>query len=129
MPMHVYWDDEAHTIIRTEGEGAWTWDEFHRTMDEVIRMMRMVNHRVDLINLRLPGAKTPEGSAMPHFQRAMRTMPANLGLNVQVSTSAFGRLMVALFTRLYGSRPGGRVVMVASLEEARAKIAEDRAKA
>jgi hypothetical protein len=127
--MHVYWDDEAHTIIRTKSEGAWTWDEYHRAMDEINRLMREVSHRVDLINIRNPASTMPGGAVLPRFGRALHTLPDNFGVIILVSNSVFARAMIGLFSQFYGGRHASRVLLTATVEEARAKIAEDRAKA
>lgn len=125
MPIHVFWDNDEKAVIQSEGEGYWTWDEFHQAFDQVVVMMKSVPHRVDLINNRGTGSRMPSSSPMPHFQRVMRNMPPNAGMMVMISNSAFGRVMVNLFSKVRGSR---RLFMVASLDEARALIANERAK-
>jgi hypothetical protein len=128
MPLNVFWDNEAKTIIRSEGEGEWTWEEFHEGLQKIVEMMKTVDHRVDLIHNHQPGSKRPSGSGMPHFQRAIRVMPPNVGLTVFVNTNAFARAIVAIFTRVYSKQAGGNFVMVGSLEEAYNLIAKERAR-
>lgn len=126
MPLNVVWDNEAKTIIRSEGVGEWTWEEFHEALQKIVEMMKTVEHRVDLIHNHVPGSRRPSGSGMPHFQRAIRIMPPNIGLNIFVNTNSFGRAIVSIFTRVYGGQSSGKLIMVASLEEAYALIRKDR---
>jgi hypothetical protein len=129
MPLHVYWDNHEKTIIRCEADGLWTWDEYHQALDQIAAMMREVEHRVDLMNIRgNDRASMPRGSAMPHFKRAMKIMPPNRGLMVLVTNSAFGKSMVSVFLKVYGQISGDRLVMAGSIEEAYRRIAEDRAR-
>lgn len=127
MTMHVYWDNEYKTILRCESEGRWTWEEYHQALNQVVDMIESVPHRVDLMNVPRRGAVTPSGSAMPHFQRALRILPSNTGLNVIVNTNAFGRAIISMFSKLYGRHTGGNIAAVGTLEEAYALIARTRA--
>jgi hypothetical protein len=128
MTIHVLWDDEAKTIIRSESEGNWTWEEYHESLSQIVQMVQSVNHRVDLIHRRLPGSVRPPSSGMAHYQRAMRILPENTGLNVVINTNTIARSVANIFTRLYGRRTRGAIVLVGSLEEAYKLIAADRAK-
>lgn len=127
MPIKIFWDDAEKTIIRSEAVDAWTWEEFHEGLQKIIVMMKSVNHRVDIIHNHPPGTRRPPGSGMPHFQRALRLVPANIGLTIFVNTNAFGRAIISIFTRLYGKQKSAKFVMVGSLEEARKSIQRDRA--
>ncbi len=126
MPIQILWDDQTHTIIRSEGQGDWTWVEFHESLQKIVEMMQSVDHRVDLIHGHTAGARRPQGSGMPHFQRALRVMPPNAGLSIFINPNAFGRTVVSIFTRLYGGKSGGQFHMAASLEDARRMIEKDR---
>jgi hypothetical protein len=128
MPLHICWDNEEKTAIRCESEGNWTWDEYHTSLEQIAEMMREVNHHVDLINIRRLGATMPRGSSLPHFQRALAILPDNFGLNIFVTNNAVARVIVSVFTRVYASLSGGRLLMVGTLEEARAVVAKERAK-
>jgi len=127
MPIEVYWDDDDHTIIRSEGEGNWTWEDYHEALALIIQMMNSVEQRVDLINIALPGSATPRGSSLPHFRRALRLMPDHFGMNVVVSDTSFGQLLVNMFSKVYATRIGADIRMAVSLEDARLIIALDRA--
>jgi hypothetical protein len=127
MPVHMIWDDEKHTIVRCEGEGKWTWEEYHATLSEIVEAVKQVDHRVDLIITRQDGSSLPGGSPMPHFQRAMRIMPRNVGLVILLNTNTFARALVSMFSRIFASRQHAQLIMLGTLEEARAYIAAQRA--
>lgn len=127
MPLNVFWDDEAKTIIRSEGVGAWTWDEFHESLEKIVDMAQTVEHRIDLIHFPQPGSHVPPGSGVPHYQRAMRTMPPNVGLNIFINANTFGRMIISIFMNVYGSgQTNGKLAAVASLEDAYKLIRKDR---
>lgn len=127
MPLHVYWDDREQSILRCDSEGKWTWDEYHNSLNQVCDMARDIGHRVDLINVELPGASMPAGSPLPHFNRASKVLPDNVGLNIVVVRSAVVRAMASMM----GKMPGNQmhtIKMVATIDEAMSAIAQDREK-
>lgn len=128
MPMYVFWDDADHSIIRTESEGRWTWDEYHVALDQILKMIQTVDHRVDLINLPRPDALPPTGNPQPHYERALRMLPPNVGVNIIISQSLMGRMLVSLWSKMPGNKLGSAIKLVENLEAAHAFIAQDRAK-
>jgi hypothetical protein len=128
MPLKIEWLDTEQSIICCTGEGTWTWDEYHTTLDTIMNDFKIVQKRVDLVIDRAPGSNMPKGSSMPHFQRAMRIMPPNVGLIVMVTTNGFARAIVSIFSKVYPNNDTAKLVMVGSLSEARARIARDRLK-
>ena len=128
MPIHLSWDDTDQTILLNQSSGRWTWEEYHLALGEMIDRIKGVNHRVDVITVRLPDAVHPPGSGLPHYQRAMRVLPDNTGLHVLINTSTIARITVSTFLRFYPQQAHGMVALAASIEEARALIAKDRAK-
>ena len=128
MPLRIEWLDNEQTIICCTGEGIWTWDDYHKALDEIVVHFKTVQHRVDLVIDRAPGSSMPKGSSMPHFQRAMRIMPPNVGLLVMVTSNAFARTIVSIFTKVYPNKDNAKLLMVGSLMEARTRIARDRQK-
>ena len=128
MPLKVEWLDTEKTIVCCTGEGSWTWDTYHETLDGIVNQFKTVQHRVDLVIDRSPGSTMPKGSSMPHFQRAMRIMPPNVGLVVLVTTNTFARTIVSIFSKVYPNKDNTKLVMVGSLNEAHNRIARDRMK-
>ncbi len=128
MPLKVEWLDTQRTIMCCTGEDAWTWGEYHEALEDIARQFIAAQRRVDLIIMRAPGSATPKGSSMPHYQRAMRIMPPNVGLMVMVTTNAFARTIVSIFSKVYPSKENMKLVMVGTLAEAQTRINNDRIK-
>lgn len=128
MPLKVEWLDIQRTMMCCTGEGAWTWDEYYLILDDIARQLTAAQRRVDLIIMRAPGSSTPKGSSMPHYQRAMRIMPPNVGLMVMVTTNTFARTIVSIFSKVYPSKDNMKLVMVGTLADARTRIMNDRIK-
>lgn len=101
MSVHFIWEDDAKTIARCTGEGQWTWEEYHTALDQIVEDFKLADQRVDLIINREASSSMPSGSPMPHFQRAMRIMPRNVGLVVLINTNAFARALVSMFSRIF----------------------------
>lgn len=128
MPMTPKWEDEQKTIICTESEGRWTWDEFHQALDRIVEMAKSVEHRVDLINTAAPTAVTPKGSGMPHYQRGIRSLPDNVKLLIFANRSRLVKVIFSLFSNFQKQGSTPRLVITASMEEAHKVIEEDRTK-
>ena len=128
MPLKAEWLDAQKTIMGCTGEGTWTWDDYHKTLDEIANQFKATQRRVDLVIMSTPNAVVPKGSSMPHYQRAMRIMPQNLGLLVMVTNNAFARTIVSIFTKVYPNKDNIKLMMVPTLQEARTRIANDRMK-
>ena len=128
MPLKVEWLDTQKTIMGCTGQGTWTWDAYHEALDDIANKFKATSYRVDLIIMSAPGAIVPKGSSMPHYQRAMRIMPANLGLLVMVTSNTFARTIVSIFTKVYPNKDNVKLIMVPTLSEARIRIMNDRLK-
>lgn len=126
MPLKLEWVDVEQSIMCCMGEGEWDWDEYHTALDQIVEHFRQTTQRVDLIIDRAPNSVMPSGSQMPHFQRAMRIMPENVGLVVIVSSNSFGRAIVSIFSKIYPSRDNAKLMLVASLDDALNRIARHR---
>ena len=128
MPLKFEWLDNTKTIMGCTGEGTWTWDDYHSSLDSIANQFKATQRRVDLIIMSAPNAIVPKGSSMPHYQRAMRIMPPNMGLLVLVTTNTFARTIVSIFSKVYPNKDNVKLVMVASLHEALTRIETDRLK-
>ena len=128
MPIHLSWEDHDKTLLLVESSGQWTWEEYHDALSRMAEMIQNENHRVDIITVSRADSIRPSGSALPHYQSALRILPSNTGLHVIVNTSAIARSIVSIFLRLNGKRTSGMVVLAGSLEDARRQIQNDRTK-
>jgi hypothetical protein len=128
MPISAVWDDEAHTIIRLDVRGAWTWEEYYDTLQQVEQMMQGVTHRVDMINVRHADAQMPAGTILPHIERAMRSMMEQLGIRVSVGSNVYSRTIRRVLTALRPDQMRGRMFDAPTLDAARKLIADERKK-
>ena len=128
MPLKFEWLDNPKTIMGCTGEGTWTWDDYHSSLDSIAYQFNATQRRVDLVIMSAPNAIVPKGSSMPHYQRAMRIMPLNMGLLVLITTNTFARTIVSIFSKVYPNKDNVKLVMVASLHEALTRIETDRLK-
>jgi hypothetical protein len=126
MAVHVYWQDAQHTILCAEAAGNWMWDEYYLAIDQMIEMMAGRSDRMDIINIKRPGAQMPRGSAITHFENALQRLPAHCVLVVNVTAHPFARVMATVFNRLHPGQIGKRVHFVASLEDAMSLISQHR---
>jgi hypothetical protein len=127
LPISTQWHDAEQTIIRCDITGAWTWEEFHASLDEAHQLLATVNHPVVIINVRDASAKTPRGNPFPHITRASRDKPDNQILTISVNTNKSMTQMVAkVLTSIFPFMPSA-LVMADTFEEA-LTIAENKLK-
>ncbi len=133
MPMRVSWYDAEQTILLCQGEGVWTWDDFHDGNARVVELAKSVDHRVDLIYYRPPGTRPPAGANLKHFRTALDSMPSNVQLHVLVGDdNVLMQTTLNFFFTLYGRflerDMASRFIMTGSLEKAQTLIMEHRTK-
>lgn len=126
MPLTVTWDDPEQTIVRVWGHDAWTWEDWHRALDEMISMVRSTARRVDFIYGSAPGTRVPRVQSMEHYQRALRQLPDNAGIHMIVSDKAFARTIMAIFFRTQGETLRSQFQLAPTLDAARARIHQQR---
>lgn len=126
MPMNIDWLDAEQTMLCATGEGRWTWDEFHEGVQEIVKRIKSVPHRVDLIYNHTPNSRPPSGSPMPHYKYALQVMPPNAGMHVIVSINLVSRTLLNVFLKVYGKSKDAKFALVGSLDEAKQVIAAER---
>jgi hypothetical protein len=133
MPVEVVWDNEDKSIIRYNHIDRWTLDEFFAAHRVYSRMMDSVDHNVYLI--------VNMSSAPPNYVPAQAIVAAKRSLEIVASHENYGGLtifvqgkgfveMIVNVVQKVNPRLWERmnVMFVASLDEARARINERRAK-
>ena len=129
MAVNVIWDDAGKTILRYDFVGNWTWDEFFVAAAEFHAQLESVEHKVDTVINLLESAGIP-GNTLSHVYSALqRQHPNDSGLNVIVSKAMIIQTLLNVFKRAYNSLPMQvELQLVSTLEEARVKCAEYRAR-
>ena len=125
MNIQVSWDNEDQTILRYDYRPGWTWEDFYEADKISHEMIANSVVTVHIIANFADGALPPMG-ALGRFKSAQENLPEG-SVVVVVGGGMFINTLVSTFSRIY--RAISKNLMVAgSLEEARAKIAQLRAR-
>jgi len=125
MPIVSTWHNEEKTIFRTDISGAWTWDEFHKSIDNAQQELAEVDHPVIVISVSANDAKSPGGNSLPHLSRAVRQKPSNQLLTITVTRhQSMQKIISKIMTNIFPFLPQG-LMAVDTFEEALA-IAEEK---
>lgn len=124
MPITIAWDNEEKSVIRYDFNGAWTWNQYLQVMEELMIMMKSVEHRVDAIANMKSGIMPMSGSALSIARTALYKLPSNRGV-VVVVTNPFVGVMLKTFKQF--DREIGAILRAASsIEEANELILHER---
>ena len=126
MPIHVNWNDEAKQVIRVDYEGKWEWDEFFDANKQTQALMGGVDHRVDVIADMKNGHMPTTGASFTFAKNSFRTLPANWGVMVIVTSLFIGKL-VDVFKQL-DRQFGSKLYTASTVEQAHDIIQKQRAK-
>jgi len=117
MTITVEWADDEKTICVMRREVGWTWAEFDAGTAKSARMIKDVDHQVDLIVE--GGDEMPPGFPVSHFLRARRAQPDNVRQVIIVVVNPYGRSIFNAISRLNNFR-SGKMVAASTTEEAMA---------
>jgi hypothetical protein len=120
MTITTHWYNEAQSIVLTEFDGKWSWDDFHDAVHEAHELIASVPHTVDLVMFHK--VDPPVGNPMMHFHRAMEDQPNNIGqvIIVNPKISPAGKKFMSILANVLGKWfPSKRqVLIVDSLDDA-----------
>jgi hypothetical protein len=126
MPIEVMWDTDDRTAVRMVYGSQWNVQDFEAAYLETRRLMDTVPHQVDIITDVSGTSLFPSDGLLGVIrvvQKAPKTAP-NTGNVVIVGASPMLKAMSSVQTRVL---KGVREHYVATMEEARQYIAEQRA--
>ncbi len=126
MPIEVNWDDEAHTRLRYDFVGEWSWTEFRSAIQQAYDLIGTVSHPVDTI-ANFKNSNNLPGGAMSQVKRGLTEGPPNVADLYVANGSAFINTMANVLARVY-SDLASRVFITKTLEDARAMSEEKRAR-
>lgn len=119
----IEWDSER--LIMAEFNAAWTWDDFHTTVEQIHRMIATADHTVDVIIWHK--RHMPPANPVAHFSRTLKNQPPNTGRIVIVHPpvqSALGNFLKSLAAAVQRAYPSVMPILNAdSIEDARAQVA------
>lgn len=126
MPIHVQWDREDPTIIRTTFVGAWQWTDYENAIDEILRLCEPVTHRVDMITDLTDAGDLPDGVATPHILRFRTNKPPTFGMLMVINPSLYTQTMIDTANFLTRSKSDPSII-AENLAHARDLIYQSRA--
>lgn len=127
MPYTVSWQDPERTIILCQAQGRWTWEEYHHALDQIVRLANSVDYAVNVIVMRMPQSVQPAGLGAPHYQRAVKMLPANVRRNILVTGNKTVANNATILMSKIMNKISKHITILGSLDEAFALIARDQA--
>ena len=126
MSIELSWDEHSDNVIRYDFPGQWDWQDFILAFNRTLEMARTLDGaHYDVIDDLLKSPHLPPGSGITHVYGVFKRKPANCGITVIVTRSAFVRALVEVLLKVH---PDARhaFAITSTLEEARAIIAQMR---
>jgi len=130
MPLELYWDDEARTVMLLEVRGTWTWDELMQTMRKVKQVTDQADREISAIldlgdGLRLPGGTWLSREALDVARNLLKLGQGGTGQVVVVGVSPTIRAIYNTLVSMDRKMLGG-VSFAATTDEARAILSRRR---
>ncbi len=130
MTYDVNWDDPEQTIIRVDVDGTASWEAYHRSIDDILRLAGDTTDRVDIVFNDKVGL--PPGNPIPHFKHSIERLQKLPELGLVVAVTGHGlpmvvRPFVELVMSVYKLDSSHEGDYVRSMDEARQLIARSRA--
>jgi hypothetical protein len=98
----LYWQDEAKTVLIREMHLPWTWDEYHKSIEETKGLLGELGHPVIIVvdarEIKY-SSDVPE-NALQHIYSAIVCLPENLQAQIIVSESKWIEAITAILKRL-----------------------------
>jgi hypothetical protein len=124
MPVSMYWEDEAQTIMRYDISGRWTWPEFYDALNKVLPEWEKITHRTDTI-IKLESIALPTDT-LRNVRTLSEKQNTSSGLSVIVTTNTLAHVLYNTSRNLY-PKVAQYFRMAHTMEEARALIQTARA--
>ena len=117
--MSVRWLDEHKTVVYHRLEGKWTWAEFHKAHDDVMRLMKSVDNPVSLLMefVDWESGIVPSGLFL-HAQRILKGLPDNHQKFIVVSKSPLIHIAVVGVKQVFKMKVAKTIQIVPSIDEA-----------
>jgi len=124
MGVRYEWADDTKLIMNLYLEQPWTWKEYNAMTDEVMPVLRELNHPcATVVDVRRMGALPRDGNVLQILLGVERTMPENIFASVIVGAPYIITVFMNMLMKL---RPrASRLALFANtMEEAHARIHE-----
>ena len=84
MPIDVFWDDDAKTILRARFVDDWTWAEYHAANQLLMQMAGEIDHLFDVISDLTESNGLPPGNLLAEIGRGHNITAPNQRTTVTV---------------------------------------------
>ena len=119
MSISVRWLDTNKTVIHQRLDGQWSWDEFYQAHQDVIQMIKSVNHWVCVLAEWADKDKsTVPSNFYGHMLPLLKEFPAHHKMTVVVSKSTFVTMTIPLLSRISFARSAKQMKVVSDISEA-----------
>lgn len=123
MPIKIVWDNDDHTIIRKVFTERWTWHDYGEALQTSHTMMAEHAHSIGII-LDLSASNHVPANPLPALrERLAEGMPENWAGTAVVNGSFFVQSLAKIVNQGVGT-VAQKVIIAASLNEARKRLAE-----
>ncbi len=119
--VEVSWDNDDQTVIRIDYQPGWRWEDLYQATKLTDEKLYGLDYSIPFINVYHPGARLPEGSPLPHMQRARTSLPSHV--TTLVTQDKVTEQTVSMFLKMIGYVRGVNYWVLPTLEEARATVA------
>ncbi len=130
MGILVDWHDAKQTIILVAYIDPWSWDDFYPAMRRLDNLIHQCDQLPDGIIFDFSGSRSIPANAFSHFRQIIEHLE-NKGSRTRVITVDVQGMWRGILNVLMGMYPNieKRSYLVGNLEEARALISQQTAKA
>lgn len=96
---HIYWHDDAKTILVMEARGDWTWDEARAFIEAQIEWMAQVDHRVHTVFVLNVSSLLPHGNLLLNLRQLIELQHPNEDLVVFTGNNQLMRTLIGALNR------------------------------
>src|SRR5688572_28014125 len=100
MPIQVNWDNAEKSIIHLRQVDIISRDDFYTALAILVRLLKLVSHRVDIIYSRSNYSHVAVGSLIYHFRYALAIMPSNSRFHIFVNPNPQSEAVLVVMKNL-----------------------------
>jgi len=98
--IHVYWEDEAQTIVCARFDVEWSIEEYHQSIDDIYALVTSVAHHVSLISDFTLSHAPPRQLLLANRHIESRR-PSNSDVTVIVGANSFIQVLIEIGQKLH----------------------------
>lgn len=118
MTIHVDWDANETSIVRTTLHDRWTWEQLYSANNEIIDAMRGSDQTVHVLFDFTHADTLPAGGVIMHMRNLLGAYPSNCYLRIIVTHNVLVERLMNIFQAAFQTGLGKHVFTVSSVEDA-----------